>query len=268
MHKVIAVARRRPEVLPDEAEVGAQPDHRLHSHRRLAGGHRGEQLDVLRRRARREHVGQGGPLRQPVRRLQHPPALPAGRARASWWAPRWSRQGIIRHGAKMLYAVASATVPKFTVVVRKGYGAGYYVMNGRAYEPDLLVAWPGAEIGVMGPEGMVSIAARKLLQSAETPEAADALKTELAAQLRAAHQHLPHRRARHGRRRDRPPRHPAAARARAQAHARTRRSSGPTAGERSRPSSPGGGRRFRQNLSDIQQLLEDQRGGGWVPAIV
>ena len=53
------------------------------------------------------------------------------------------QQGIIRHGAKMLYAVATATVPKLTVVLRKGYGAGYYVMNGRAYEPDLLVAWPG-----------------------------------------------------------------------------------------------------------------------------
>lgn len=94
------------------------------------------------------------------------------------------QQGIIRHGAKMLYAVSSATVPKFTVVVRKGYGAGYYVMNGRAYEPDLLVAWPGAEIGVMGPEGMVSIAARKLLQSAATPEEAKALKEQLAAGLR------------------------------------------------------------------------------------
>ena len=94
------------------------------------------------------------------------------------------QQGIIRHGAKMLYAVSSATVPKFTVVVRKGYGAGYYVMNGRAYEPDLLVAWPGAEIGVMGPEGMVSIAARKLLQSAESPEAAKAMKAELAEGLR------------------------------------------------------------------------------------
>src|SRR5690606_14425787 len=44
--------------------------------------------------------------------------------------------GIIRHGAKMLYAASTATVPKFTVVVRKAYGAGYYVMNGRAYEPD------------------------------------------------------------------------------------------------------------------------------------
>lgn len=93
--------------------------------------------------------------------------------------------GIIRHGAKMLYAVSSATVPKFTVVIRKGYGAGYYVMNGRAYEPDLLVAWPGAEIGVMGPEGIVSIAARKLLQGAESPEAQKAMKEELAKQLRA-----------------------------------------------------------------------------------
>ncbi|WP_375773092.1 acyl-CoA carboxylase subunit beta [Archangium gephyra] len=94
------------------------------------------------------------------------------------------QQGIIRHGAKMMYAVASATVPKLTVVVRKGYGAGYYVMNGRAFEPDLLIAWPGAEIGVMGPEGMVSIAARKLLQSAESPEAAEAMKKELADGLR------------------------------------------------------------------------------------
>ncbi|RKH12752.1 acyl-CoA carboxylase subunit beta [Corallococcus praedator] len=94
------------------------------------------------------------------------------------------QQGIIRHGAKMMYATASATVPKFTVVVRKGYGAGYYVMNGRAFEPDLLVAWPGAEIAVMGPEGMVSIAARKVLQAAESPEAAAAMKKELAEGLR------------------------------------------------------------------------------------
>jgi hypothetical protein len=50
--------------------------------------------------------------------------------------------GIIRHGAKMLHAMSAATVPKLTVVVRKAYGAGYYVMCGRAYEPDLIVAWP------------------------------------------------------------------------------------------------------------------------------
>src|SRR3982751_5912645 len=63
--------------------------------------------------------------------------------------------GIIRHGAKMLYAVANATVPKITVVLRKAYGAGYYVMCGKAYEPDLIVAWPTAEISVMGAEGAV-----------------------------------------------------------------------------------------------------------------
>lgn len=78
-------------------------------------------------------------------------------------------EGIIRHGAKMLHIMASATVPKLTVVVRKGYGAGYYVMAGRAYEPDLLVAWPGAEISVMGAEGMVGIAGKKLFGGAEPP---------------------------------------------------------------------------------------------------
>jgi acetyl-CoA carboxylase carboxyltransferase component len=78
-------------------------------------------------------------------------------------------EGIIRHGAKMLHAMASATVPKLTVVVRKGYGAGYYVMAGRAYEPDLLVAWPAAEVSIMGAEGMVGIAAKKLFAGAEPP---------------------------------------------------------------------------------------------------
>jgi len=78
-------------------------------------------------------------------------------------------EGIIRHGAKMLHAMASATVPKLTVVVRKGYGAGYFVMAGRAYEPDLLVAWPGAEISVMGADGMVGIAGKKLFGGQEPP---------------------------------------------------------------------------------------------------
>ena len=78
-------------------------------------------------------------------------------------------EGIIRHGAKMLHAMASATVPKLTVVVRKGYGAGYYVMAGRAYEPDLLVAWPSAEISVMGAEGMVGIAGKKIFGDMEPP---------------------------------------------------------------------------------------------------
>ncbi len=80
--------------------------------------------------------------------------------------------GIIRHGAKMLHVMSAATVPKITVVVRKAYGAGYYVMCGRAYEPDLLVSWPTGEISVMGAEGMVGIAARKLFGDTEpSPEA-------------------------------------------------------------------------------------------------
>jgi acetyl-CoA carboxylase carboxyltransferase component len=80
-------------------------------------------------------------------------------------------EGIIRHGAKMLYAVANATVPKITVVIRKAYGAGYYVMNGKAYEPDLIVAWPSAEISVMGAEGAVEIVMRRQVEEAEDPAA-------------------------------------------------------------------------------------------------
>ena len=79
--------------------------------------------------------------------------------------------GIIRHGAKLLHAVAAATVPKVTVVLRKAYGAGYYVMCGRAYEPDLIVAWPTAEISVMGAEGAVEIVFRKQIEEAADPAA-------------------------------------------------------------------------------------------------
>jgi acetyl-CoA carboxylase carboxyltransferase component len=79
--------------------------------------------------------------------------------------------GIIRHGAKMLYAVSRATVPKVTVIVRKAYGAGYYVMCGKAYEPDLIVAWPGAEISVMGAEGAVNIIGRSAIEASDDPEA-------------------------------------------------------------------------------------------------
>jgi acetyl-CoA carboxylase carboxyltransferase component len=89
--------------------------------------------------------------------------------------------GIIRHGAKMLHAVAAATVPKITVVLRKAYGAGYYVMNGRAYEPDLIVAWPTAEISVMGAEGAVEIVFRKEVEAADDPAAK---KAELIAAYR------------------------------------------------------------------------------------
>ena len=91
--------------------------------------------------------------------------------------------GIIRHGAKMLYAVANATVPKITVITRKAYGAGYYVMCGRAYEPDLIVAWPSAEISVMGAEGVVEIAFRRVVEAADDPVAK---RTELIEGFRKA----------------------------------------------------------------------------------
>jgi methylmalonyl-CoA decarboxylase subunit alpha len=94
------------------------------------------------------------------------------------------KQGIIRHGAKMLFAVAEATVPKVTVVLRKGYGAGYYVMNGRAYEPDFIVAWPTAEISVMGPEGAVNIIFRKQIEAAGDQDAQDALRNQLVETVR------------------------------------------------------------------------------------
>jgi methylmalonyl-CoA decarboxylase subunit alpha len=88
------------------------------------------------------------------------------------------RAGIIRHGAKMLYAVSEATVPKLTVVMRKAYGAGYFVMCGRAYEADLIVAWPTAEISVMGPEGGTSIVYRKEIAAAGDPDAERARRVE------------------------------------------------------------------------------------------
>jgi acetyl-CoA carboxylase carboxyltransferase component len=95
------------------------------------------------------------------------------------------RQGIIRHGAKMLFAVAEATVPKVTVVLRKGYGAGYYVMNGRAYEPDLIVGWPTAEISVMGPEGAVNIIFRRQIEAAGDAEAQGVMRNQMVEMVRA-----------------------------------------------------------------------------------
>ena len=88
------------------------------------------------------------------------------------------KEGIIRHGAKMLYATSEATVPKITVIMRKAYGAGYYVMCGKGYQPDVLVAWPLAEISVMGPEGAVNIIFNKQIEASLDPEATRAQMIE------------------------------------------------------------------------------------------
>jgi methylmalonyl-CoA decarboxylase subunit alpha len=78
--------------------------------------------------------------------------------------------GIIRHGAKLLYAFAEATVPKLTVIIRKAYGGAYCVMNSRHMRADLVYGWPTAEIAVMGPKGAVEIVFRKEAKDAENIE--------------------------------------------------------------------------------------------------
>jgi propionyl-CoA carboxylase beta chain len=89
--------------------------------------------------------------------------------------------GIIRHGAKLLYAYAEATVPKVTVITRKAYGGAYCVMSSKHLRTDLNYAWPTAEIAVMGPEGAVNVLYRRELQSAQDPEA---LRAEKVAEFR------------------------------------------------------------------------------------
>ncbi len=93
------------------------------------------------------------------------------------------KQGIIRHGAKMLFAISEATVPKVSIVLRKSYGAGYFVMNGTAYEADYIAIWPTAEIAVMGPDGMVKITQNKVLDQLEGKER-DAAKITMADEFR------------------------------------------------------------------------------------
>ena len=163
--------RRRRRVPRPQAAVGPDDHHLPGALRRAPGRHR-------RQPARASSAASSTTTRPTRPRASSTSATPSAcrssscrTCRASWSAPRSRRRGIIRHGAKMLHAMANATVPKITVVVRKAYGAGYYVMNGRAYEPDLIVAWPSAEISVMGAEGAVEIVMRKQVEEADDPAA-------------------------------------------------------------------------------------------------
>jgi propionyl-CoA carboxylase beta chain len=79
--------------------------------------------------------------------------------------------GIIRHGAKLLYAYGEATVPKLTLITRKAYGGAYDVMGSKHLRADVNLAWPTAEVAVMGPEGAVNVVYRKELAEAADPEA-------------------------------------------------------------------------------------------------
>jgi len=82
-------------------------------------------------------------------------------------------RGIIRHGAKLLYAFCEATVPKITVITRKAYGGAYDVMNSKHIRGDLNFAWPTAEIAVMGPKGAVEIIYRRQIEAADDPKATE-----------------------------------------------------------------------------------------------
>ena len=101
------------------------------------------------------------------------------------------RQGIIRHGAKMISAVSEATVPKVSVIVRKAYGAGLYAMAGPAYDPDCCLALPTASIAVMGPEAAINAVFYNQLQAIEDAEErarrTDELRREYAADIDILH---------------------------------------------------------------------------------
>ena len=86
--------------------------------------------------------------------------------------------GVIRHGAKVLYAFSEANVPKITIILRKAYGGGYIAMNSRHLRADFVFAWPSAEIAVMGPEGAANIIFRKEIAAADDPEEMRKLKVK------------------------------------------------------------------------------------------
>lgn len=102
--------------------------------------------------------------------------------------------GIIRHGAKAIYAYVEATVPKISVVTRKAYGGAYIVMSSKSLGADLHLGWPSAEIAVMGPEGAVNILNRRELAKADDPEA---LRAQLVAEYREEYAN-PYRAAEYG----------------------------------------------------------------------
>ena len=120
--------------------------------------------------------------------------------------------GIIRHGAKLLYAYCEATVPRIQIITRKAYGGAYVVMNSKSIGADLAFAWPSAELAVMGPQGAVEIVYRRELQQAADPVAAPCRAGRRV--HREVRQPVRRGRARLRRRRDRPGRDPPEARRR------------------------------------------------------
>ena len=111
---------------------------------------------------------EGGPVRPHLRRLQHP----AGHARRRPGLPARHEQehgGIIRRGAKLLYAYCEATVPRIQVILRKAYGGAYIVMDSKSIGADLSFAWPGNEIAVMGAAAAANVIFRREIAAATDP---------------------------------------------------------------------------------------------------
>ena len=113
------------------------------------------------------------------------------------------REGIIRHGAKMISAVSEATVPKISVIVRKAYGAGLYAMAGPAFEPDGCIALPSASIAVMGPQAAINAVYYNQLQAIEDEHERAARTEQLRDASTPGHRHPAPRLRAGDRRRDR-----------------------------------------------------------------
>ena len=180
MKRVIEAVVDDGDFLELPAALGREHRLRLRAPRRLERRRRREPAAVARRRARHRLGVEGGALRPHVRRVQHPDRHLRRRAGfLPGTAQEWG--GIIRHGAKLLYAYCEATVPKLAVITRKAYGGAYDVMSSKHIRADFNFAWPTAEVAVMGPEGAVNVVFRRELAEADDP---DARRAELIADYR------------------------------------------------------------------------------------
>ena len=160
---------RRRRRVPRGAPTLGHVDHlRLRPDERPSGRHRRQPAGRAGRRARHRLVGEGVALRADLRRLQHPLLTFVD---VPGFMPGTDQEygGIIRHGAKLLYAYCEATVPRIQIITRKAYGGAYVVMNSKSIGADLAFAWPSAELAVMGPNGAVEIVYRRELAEAADP---------------------------------------------------------------------------------------------------
>ncbi len=167
---------RSRRVLRSAGALGAQHGSWFRAHGWRIHRNRRESTGVFGRLPRYRFVDEGRALRALLRCLQYSDSDVRRRA-GDFPLPGTAQEfgGIIRHGAKLLYAFAEATVPKITVITRKAYGGAYCVMGSKHLRTDVNLAWPNAEIAVMGAEGAVNIIYRRELLAA-TDDARDTVR--------------------------------------------------------------------------------------------